>query len=418
MLSGMVRLLLFFTSVTAAIAGNWPAWRGPDGNGLSQETGLPVRWTNEENITWKIPMPSRSGSTPIIWGDVIFLNVAEGDDLQAWAIDRNTSKPIWKRPLAGGNYKINKQNMSSPSPVTDGKTVWFLTGTGIFRAFDFSGKELWNRDIQKDYGKFGLNWGYGSSPLLHEGSLYVPVLHGMKTDDPSYLLKLDAKTGKTIWRQERPTNAQRESPDSYVTPALLKASGKTEIVLNGGDCVTGHDPATGKEIWRSWGLNPGNAGDFRIIASTVAFDGIIYAPTRVRPLLAIKAGGSGDISASHVLWKFDNGPDVPSPVTDGKYLYLPNDRGIIWVLDAKTGKEVYGSKRIQPAIYSSSPVLADGKLYVTNEEGTTTVLKAGPTFEVLAENSLGEYTLSSPAISDGQIFLRTEKFLYCIGKRR
>ncbi len=419
MLAGMnPRILLLAAGLGTAFAGNWPQWRGPSGDGVSEEKNLPVRWTNQENVTWKLAMPSRSGSTPAIWGEHIFLNVADGDNLEAWALDRSSAKILWKKPIGGGNYKINKQNMSSPSPLTDGKTVWFLTGTGILKAFDFEGAELWSRDIQKDYGRFGLNWGYGSSPLLYKGSLYVPVLHGMKTDDPSYLLRIDSKSGKTIFKHDRPTTAERESPDSYITPQLLRSKGKDEIVLSGGDCVTAHDPETGKEIWRSWGLNPSNDGFYRIIASPVVRDGVVYAPTRVRPFLAIKGDGSGDVSNSHVIWKFENGPDVPSPVTDGTLLYLPNDKGIVWAVDAKTGKEVYGGKRIQSAIYSSSPVLADGKIYITNELGTTTVLKAGSTFEVLAENALEEYTLSSPAISDGQIFLRTEKFLYCIGQRK
>ena len=147
------------------------------------------------------------------------------------------------------------------------------------------------------------------------------------------------------------------------------------------------------------------------------YDGIIYAPTRERPLIAFRAGGRGDITESHKLWSFNNGPDVPTPVTDGKYFYSVNDRGILWCLDAKTGNPVWGGKRIAPAIYSSSPVLADGKIYISNEDGVTTVIKAGDTFEVLAANDLGDYTLSSPAISDGHIFLRTTKFLYSIGKR-
>ena len=150
---------------------------------------------------------------------------------------------MWKSPIASGNYRINKQNMSSPSPVTDGTNVWVLTGLGILKAFDFSGKELWTRDIQKDYGTFGLNWGYGSSPLLHQDALYVQVFHGMKTDDPSYLMKLDKKSGKTIWKTERPTKAIQESPDSYTTPVLLQHGSTTEIVTTGGDIVTGHDPA-------------------------------------------------------------------------------------------------------------------------------------------------------------------------------
>ncbi len=410
-------LVLFVLAAHGLFAGNWPQWRGPNLNGVCDEKNLPLRWSKTENVVWRLPMPSRSGSTPILWGENVFLNVADGDNLELWCVDRNDGSIRWKRPTAGGNYRINKQNMSSPSPVTDGRNVWVLTGTGILKSFDFEGKELWTRDIQKDYGKFGLNWGYGSSALLYEGALYVPVLHGMKTDDPSYLLKIDGKTGKTVWRQERPTAAIHESPDAYVTPALLRYGGAAEIVLNGGDVVTGHDPATGKELWRANGLNPENDGAFRIIASTVAYDGVIYAPTRVRPLLALKAGGRGDVTTSHLLWKFNNGPDVPTPVTDGKYFYAPNDRGIVWCLDAKTGQEIYGGRRIKPAIYSSSPVLADGKIYITNEEGLTTVLKAGPAFEVLAENNLGEYTLSSPAISDGQIFLRTEGAVYCIGKR-
>ena len=145
---------------------------------------------------------------------------------------------------------------------------------------------------------------------------------------------------------------------------------------------------------------------------------LIIAPTRERPMLVLKAGGRGDVTKSHVLWSFGNGPDVPTPVTDGTYLYVINDRGIMWCLDPKTGKEVYARQRLSPATYSGSPVLADGKIYITNEDGKTVVVKAGPTFEVLAENDFDDYTLSSPAVSEGQIFIRTAKHLYCIGKRR
>lgn len=409
--------IVVLLSATFVSAENWPQWRGPDLNGVSNEKNLPVSWTTEENIAWKLSMPGLSGSTPIIWRDRIFLNVAEGDDLFLWCVDRNKGAVLWKRPLGGGNVKMRKQNMSSPSPVTDGKNVWIITGTGILKSFDFTGKEIWSRDIQKDYGQFGLNWGYASSPLLFEDALYVQVLHGMKTDDPSYVLRIDKKTGKTVWRVERPTDAIRESPDSYTTPALLRHGKNVEIVITGGDCVTGHDPATGKELWRANGLNPENNPFYRIVASPIVFNDIIYAPTRVKPLLAFRVGGRGDITSSHLVWSTQNGPDVPTPVTDGKYFYIVNDRGIMWCLDARTGEEIYGQQRIAPGTYSGSPVLADGKIYVTNEDGLTTVVKAGPKFEVLAENPLNDYCLSSPAISDGQIFLRTSNFLYCIGKR-
>ena len=240
----------------------------------------------------------------------------------------------------------------------------------------------------------------------------------MKTNDPSYVLRISKANGRTIWRVERPTNARFESPDSYTTPALLRYGNTTEIVITGGDVVTGHDPSNGKELWRADGLNPSNNGSYRIVASPVVHGETIVVPSRERPMLALKVGGRGDVTNTHVLWSFNNGPDVPTPVTDGTYVYAINDRGIMWCLDAKTGKEIYGRQRLRPATYSGSAVLADGKIYITDEDGVTSVVQAGPNFVKLAENDLGEYTLSSPAISEGQIFIRTESFLYAIGPRK
>jgi outer membrane protein assembly factor BamB len=413
--------LIMGTAVAATItADNWPQWRGPQLNGVSQEKGLPIKWSPSENIAWKLPLPSRSGATPIIWNDYIFLNVAlqeASGDLELWCVNRTSGEVVWRKPLSGGNNMQRKQNMSSPSPVTDGTTVWVMTGTGILKAFDFKGNQLWTRDIQQEYGRFGLNWGYASSPLLDRGALYVQVLHGMKTDDPSYILKIDGKSGKTIWRVERPTDALMESPDSYTTPALAEVGGATEIVITGGDVVTGHDPASGKELWRAQGLNPGRDQSYRIIASPVVAAGVVIAPTRQRPMLALKPGGRGDVTASHKLWEFNNGPDVPTPASDGKNLYLVNDGGVVFCLDLKTGRPVYGPERLKPGTYSASPVLAEGRLYVTSEEGITSVYSAGPKFEILAENAMDEYTLSSVAVSTSQIFLRTAKHLYAIGKK-
>jgi outer membrane protein assembly factor BamB len=208
-----------------------------------------------------------------------------------------------------------------------------------------------------------------------------------------------------------------ESPDAYTTPTIVKTATRTEVIVSGGDLVTGYDPGTLEELWRADVLNPTNYGANRIIASPMVKNGIVYACSRVKPFVALKPGGKGDVSESAKLWTYDRGPDVPTPVSDGQYIYIANDRGILFCLDAKTGKEVWGGQRIASAIYSSSPTLADGKVYITNEEGTTTVIQAGSQFKVLAENRLDEYTLSSPAVSEGQIFIRTEKALYCIGKR-
>lgn len=412
-----MRLVFSLLTALLASAENWPQWRGPSLNGISSEKGLPVHWTPEKDITWKLSLPEWSGSTPAIWGDLIFLNVAEGDGLSLWCVDRNGPTVLWKRPMGAGNVKMRKQNMSSPSPMTDGSGVWAITGTGSLKAFDNKGKELWARDIQKEYGKFGLNWGYASSPLLYEDSLYVQVLHGMHTSDPSYVLRVDKKTGKTLWRVERPTKAIRESPDSYSTPTLVWVNKKPQLVVSGGDIVTAHDLATGKELWRGTGFNPNNNPNYRTIASSVVSGDLVFTPSRERPLLVYRAGGQGDVTASNKVWEFDHGPDVPTPLVDKGLFYSINDRGIAWCLDAQTGKEIWGSKRLKPGTYSASPVLADGKIYITSEEGLTSVLKAGPEFEILAENPLDDYTLSSPAVSDGQIFIRTAKYLWCIGKR-
>lgn len=387
-------------------------------NGVSDETGVPITWDQQKNVTWKLALPGPSGSTPIVWGDRIFLATGNTDKVELLCIDRNKGAILWTKLVSPSNYKVRKGDMSSPSPATDGKTVWVLSGTGFLKAFDFAGNELWTRDLQKEYGKWGLNHGYGSSPLLHDGSLFVQVLHGMHTDDPSYVLRIDGKTGKTLWRVERPTDAQRESPDSYTTPALMRNGKQLELVVTGGDYVTGHDLATGKELWRGGGMNPEGNPFNRIIASPVVEGDLVYVPTRIKPMQAFRAGGRGDISKSHLAWATPNGPDVPTPVSDGKYLYVINDRGIVFCFDAKTGKEVYGGQRIKPATYSTSPVLVEGKIYITDEEGTTTVIKSGPQFEVIAQNNLSDYTLSSPVFSDGQLFLRTTGHLYCIGQRK
>jgi outer membrane protein assembly factor BamB len=293
-----------------------------------------------------------------------------------------------------------------------------MTGTGILKAFDLEGRERWARDMQRDYGPFGQLYGYGSSPLLFGDSLYVQVLHGSHTDAASYLLRIAASDGRTVWRVERRTPAEQESPDAYTTPTLVRVGGAAEIVVSGADVVTGHDPATGAELWRAEGLNPNREGIYRIIASPVAYEGTIVVPSRERPMLALKAGGRGNVSSSHVLWRFMNGPDVPMPVTDGTYVYAINDRGIMWCLDAKSGAAVYERQRLRPGTYTGSPVLADGRIYITDEDGVTSVVQAGPKFAVLAENNLDEYTLSSPAVSDGQIFIRTDKALYAIGQRK
>jgi len=376
-----------------------------------------VRWSQDENVAWRLALPSQGASTPIVSGDRVFLNVLDGELVSLWCVDRNGGSVTWKRTLGSAEgHAHRKHNMATPSPVVGEGRVFAMTGNGILKGFTLDGRELWGRDLEKEYGPFGLNWGYGSSPLLEGGMLYVPVLHGMRTDDPSYLLGLDPATGKNRFRVERETPAVRESPDAYTTPAVARRDGKTEIVLTGGDIVTGHDPETGKELWRADVLNPGREGNYRIVASPVTVGDVVVAPTRVRPMNVLRAFGRGDVSKSHVLWSFDRGPDVPTPATDGTLLYVVTDKGVLWCFELVSGETVYGPERLAVGTYSASPLLADGKLYLTNEDGLTSVIRAGRTFERLAENPLGGYTLASPAAAGGQVFVRTADALYCIGK--
>ena len=430
----MTKIVSLSLLLACSLCANWPQWRGPNSNGSTTTAkNLPVTWTQQENVLWRSKMPSWSAATPIVWNDVIFVTSAEEgfvrlgersasqtapDKIFLIAVNRKDGSIRWRQEIDSGNKLFRKQNSASPSPITDGKYVWIVTGNGKFACLTMDGKPVWKRDIQADYGKFGLNHGYASTPLLHGDRLYVQVLHGMLTDDPSYVFAVDKNTGKTIWKIERPTDAKMESPDNYATPQLVTVNNGQQLVISGGDYVTGHALDTGKELWRIGGFNPTDNGFNRTIASSVVIGGNVYTTsTRGRPFIAFKAGGSGNITGKNEIWTNNLGADVPTPTTDGKYIYVLNDIGIINCLDAVTGKPVYEGQRIERGTYSSSPLLADGKLYCINEEGTTTVVQAGPTFKILGVSKLDSHTLASPVAVDNQIFIRTAEYLYCLQKK-
>jgi outer membrane protein assembly factor BamB len=373
-------------------------------------------------------MPSWSAATPAIWGDTVFVTSAEkgfdgsktdtNDKILLLAISRRDGSVRWQRVIGSGNQTHRKQNLASPSPVTDGRHVWSMTGSGALQCHDFNGKEIWSRNIEDDFGPFGLNHGYASSPLLYGGKLYLQVLHGMNTDAPSYVLAIEKNTGKDVWRVKRPTDAVYESPDSYSTPTIVVVRGEPQLVVLGGDYVTGHDLDKGTEIWRMGGMNPQRHRFYRTIASALTIGDVVYASsTRGKPFLAFRATGTGLLDASAVLWKNELGSDVPTPVTDGKRIFVVNDRGIVVALDAQTGHISWDRQRIEAGTYSSSPLLADGKIYAVNEEGATTVLSAGAEFEVLAVNRLESRTLASPVAVGNQLFIRTADALYCLAKK-
>lgn len=436
----VVSFLLFHPRVLLAgdARDNWPQWRGPHFNGSSSTSkNLPVSWTQTKNVLWKLKTPSWSAATPIVWENTVLVtsaeegfgqlpkyrksgaevNGGEKKKLLLMAVNRHDGSVRWQRVMGTENRLWRKQNSASPSPVTDGSHIWVMTGNGTLTTFDFEGNQLWQRNIQNDYGRFGLNHGYASSPLLHKEYLYIQVLHGMTTDDPSYVFAVDKATGKTVWKVERPTDALAESPDDYSTPLPARVDGKIQLVVSGGDYVTGHNLATGNEIWRMGGFNPNNGHYYRTIASSLFLDGILYTTsTRGKPLIAFRAGGKDNISETNQVWKNNLGSDVPTPTTDGRLIYVLNDKGIVTSFDAKTGKVIWDRQRVEPGIYSASPLLADGKLYAISEEGTTTAVQLGDEFKVLGVSKLDDFTLASPIAAGNQIFIRTSEYLYCLSR--
>lgn len=426
---------LLFACTLAAHAENWPQFRGPAFNGTSPETGLPSAWTKEA-AKWVTPLPGPSGATPAIWGDTIFVTSPDAEkNLVLYCINRKDGAIRWQKPVGFGDINKGKGNMASPSPVTDGKTVWVLFGTGDLGAYDFSGKELWKRQLGDDYGRFAIMWLYGSSPLLFDGRLYVQVLQrspappdypglaGGPAERESYLLALDPQTGKTIWKVARPSEARMESQESYATPIPhIGPDGKAQLLVVGGNCLTGHDPKTGKELWRGYGLNTKDGEWMRIVPSPVsAGEAVIAAGPKKEPLLAFRADGQGDISQTGLLWKFDERktPDVCTPVYyQGKLFVLDGDSKTLTCLDPKTGNKLWQGQLDTKIVIRSSPVAADGKLYIMDEKGTVFVCDTGAEFKVLSTIAMGdtEGSRASIAISNGELFIRTTQNLYCIGK--
>jgi outer membrane protein assembly factor BamB len=421
----------------ASHAENWPQWRGPAFNGSSADTGLPATIGKTENLLWTTPLPGRSGASPIIWGDKVFVSSADGTnkDLLAMCIDRKDGKVLWKKVVAPSldrNHGKNS-NMTSPSPVTDGNLVIFFYGTGDLAAFDLDGKELWNRNITKDHGKFAIMWGYGSSGLLYKDKLYIPVLQRdkqtyNKSEDQtksvdSYILAIDPKTGKDLWKHIRPSDAPEETRESYATPIPYEINGRTEIVMIGGDHVTGHNPENGEEYWRFGSWNPTKIGHVRLVPSVAISDGIIYAatPKHLFPFFAIKGGGKGDVTKTHEAWTLPKelSPDVCTPAVYKNMLYiLDGDRKHLLCVDPKTGEQKWKGQVPGKPTYWCSPTIADDKIYMINEAGDVTVCATGPEFKILQTVSLGDtICYSSISVANSQVFIRTGQNLYCFGKK-
>ena len=415
--------------ISPATAADWAQWRGPFMNGSSDETGLPEAIGPAENVVWATDLPGPSSATPVVCNGCVLItsmDAAQEGAYLAMCFDAGTGRELWRRTAGTDTRSFPRNNMATPSPVTDGRIAVFLFGSGEMLAMDFDGAVLWRRDLEADYGELALKYGFSSSPLLYEGRLYVPVMRRSwtyrakpeATGLDSFLLALDSKTGANVWKVERKTDAVDESMDSYSTPILFEHAGRVDIVMLGGDYVTGHDPQTGTERWR-YGYNPDKADKWRNIPSATPGEGLLFAVrARAGELVAIKGGCSGTVSGSDIAWRWD-GPttDSPTPGYCRGDLYVLHGGRTITCLDARTGSQKWQGKLPGRGAYYASPTAADGKVYCISETGDMVVLAAGDAFRIISQSLFEEGPIqASIAAADGRLFLRTAKRLYCFGK--
>ncbi len=434
-------VLMLVVGAAQMHAENWPHWRGPDATGVSAESGLPERWSDTENVAWKAPVRGLGISSPIVWGDRVFVTsqigrgarragthptlVQGGNPADAGeralggegaaaagkivflvtALDRANGRKLWEYelPAEGQLAEVHdKHNLASSSPVTDGRRVYAWFGTGQMVALDLSGTLVWSRHLGREYAPFDINWGHSSSPILFDGSLILVCYH----QPTAYLLNIDAASGKTRWRVERGRDI-----NSYSTPLVVRTTGAPELIVNSSEGVSGHDATSGRLLWH---IQEPNRFP---IPMPVFHDGLIYTSRGYRsgPYMAIRPGGRGDVSKSHVVWRADTGaPYVSSLVHYNGVLYMAGDVGVLSAIDAKSGQRIWQERT--GGVFTASPVAADGKVYLLSEDGQAIVLAAGPKPRVLARNRLNARQLASPAISGGRIFIRTDDAVIAIGK--
>jgi len=427
--------LLASLAAAPSHAGDWPHWRGPFYNGSAEEKGLPETFSQTENVLWAVDMPGESAATPIVVGNRVFASSTDKDGRGLWAIclDRDTGKALWSTKVGETEPKNPSNTMASPSPVADDERAYFLYGTGDLIALDKKGERAWSRDLAKDFGPLAILWTYSSSPLLYQGRLYVIMIRNTESGRwgkveegqslDSFLLCIDPKTGKDLWKHTRPTDATGECLEAYTTPVPHKFQGRSEILIVGGDYLTGHDPRTGAEIWRQ-AYNPDKRGMWRLVPSAVAGGGFVFGvqPRGSNPLYAVKAGQSGSLSYDQAAWTFAGPtPDTSTPLFYKGRLYVLGGDGrdkAITCLDPETGRQIWQGELEGRAPYRASPTGADDKIYVMNMDGEAVVLAAGDEFKVLSRASMGgDSDAATIAVADGKLFIRTTGKLFCVGKK-
>ena len=433
--TALLLILALCTSLTAAAAvENWPQWRGPGGQGVSADADVPTEWAPDKNVLWKAELPGTGMSSPIVWGDRIYLTaVLEGDVVPGqravkhrqgqevdWihpdsvaadkkhtfkvvALDAKSGKILWDRTAYDGTVfdaRHRRSSFAGPTPVTDGSMVYAYFGPEGLYAYDAAGTLAWK--VVTPFATLGL--GTGTSPVLFEN--LVIIQRDEDNGDHSALVAYDKKTGKEVW------NTKRTVEISWSTPVLVQGGGRTELVTNGNELIIAYDPATGKELWRTTGVQS-NAIHTPLVGHGLV---ILTAGYPAKKVIALRPGPVPD--GQRVAWEYSRGTGyVISNIVYGDYLYLFTDNGIVTCLDPKTGAVKYEGGRIPvPARFMGSPVAFAGLVAMTSEAGDTFMLKAGPTHEIVGKNSIDEAVYSSPAIANGRIYIRTDKHLFAIGK--
>jgi len=421
-------------SLASARAENWPSFRGPNFNGSTSETNLPTQWSTTENVAWSVDLPGPSAATPVVWEDRVFVSSTDvsGDTLLAMCFDRKTGKKLWQHQVASGVRKDTRSTFAAPSPATDGNTVVFFYGSGELVAVDLDGNPKWKRNL----GPFAFGWTFSTSPVIFDGKLYMQILQrdvpvdgrGLKDrKNESTIQALDPETGKTIWSRIRPSKAVAESREAFTTPMPYVHGDRRGLLVAGGDALSGHDLDNGEELWR-WGTwNPTRIGSWRLVPSPIAGDGIVLACAPKRsPIYAIRLGGKGVLTDDAIAWISEDervlSSDVPTPAFyDGDFFILSDVRKSLSRVAPKSGKIKWSITTPGRTKYEASPLAADGKIYLINFAGEVAIVDAadGKPVNVIPMETgerTSENVRSSVIAAQGQLFVRANRKLYCIGK--
>ena len=405
---------LFFVIATFSIAypqTPWPSWRGPNGNGTAGVGIYPTSWSEQKNIAWKVPLPGRGASTPIVLGDNVYVTLGK-EGLNTLMCVSKEGKSLWDKQYGKERPGKNaKASGSNSSPVTDGKNVYVYFKSGDLACVSPVGEIIWSVNIQETYGPDSLWWDLGTSPVLTEKSIVIAVMQ----TGPSFLVSFDKSTGKELWKADRWLDVNQEANQAYTTPTVARLTQSDALVTVGADHVTAHAVSDGKLLWKLGGFNPDNNGFFRSIASPLFVDGLAICPyARGNTVTALRTEVNVP-DDKRIVWATKFGSDVPTPTIGNGRLYLLGDKGMVYCLKPDSGETLWAHQLPKSnKQYSSSPVIANGHVYCTREDGTTFVLADEAEARVVSENRLDGNIVATPAFANDRIYIRSFDSLYCV----